>query len=69
MMVGVAVRLHGLDGDDVGVVHVPPPIEVGDLIASAHALFRVLDVITSPPGSPIGAIAKVKPEHVAVVAR
>jgi hypothetical protein len=68
-MVGVPVRLHSLDGDDVGIVHVPPPIEVGDLIATAHALFRVLDVVTSPPGSLIAAMVKVRREHMAVAAR
>jgi hypothetical protein len=68
-MVGVTVRLHALDGDDIGIAHVPTPVVVGDLIATVDGIYRVVDVVTSPPGSLIGAIAKVKPEHVAVVAR
>ena len=29
---GVAVRVHTRKGDDLGVWHVPPPVEVGDAI-------------------------------------
>jgi hypothetical protein len=68
-MIGVPVRLHGLDGDDVGIAHVPMPIEVGDLVATIDSIYRVVDVVTSPPGSPIAALVKVRPERLVVAAR
>jgi hypothetical protein len=69
MIVGLLVRLHSLDGDDLGTARAPAPVEPGDLIATADALYRVVDCVASPPGSPIGAIAKVRPEHLVVTAR
>jgi hypothetical protein len=32
---GVRVRVSDADGDDLGVAHMPPPIEPGDLLALA----------------------------------
>jgi hypothetical protein len=69
MMVGVPVRLHALDGEDVGLAHVPIPIEPGDMIATADTAYRVVDVVISPPGSLIAALVKVKPERLVVAAR
>lgn len=60
-MLGIKCRLHDLAGDDRGIAHVPAPIAVGDLVAREHHEFRVVDVIVSPPGSPIGALVKVRP--------
>ena len=54
-MIGTKCRLHDLAGDDSGIAHVPTPIAVGDLVATEHREFRVVDVIVSLPGSPIGA--------------
>jgi len=51
LMIGVPVRLHAPDGDDVGVAHIPVPIEPGDLIATVDGTFRIIDVVSSPPGS------------------
>ena len=67
-MIGVPVRLHGLDGDDLGVAHIPMPIEPGDLIATIESTYRVVDVVTSPPGSLIAALVKVRPERLVVAA-
>jgi hypothetical protein len=61
--------MHGLDGDDVGIAHVPIPIEIGDLIATIDSIYRVVDVVVSPPGSLFAAMVKVRPECLAVVAR
>jgi hypothetical protein len=36
-VVGVPVRVHDLTGDDLGVDHVPPPVEPGDLVLLEHA--------------------------------
>jgi hypothetical protein len=69
LMVGVAVRLHTLESDDVGVLHVPPPVEIGDLVASIDSTYRIVDVVTSPPGSVITAVVRVRPEHFAVAAK
>jgi hypothetical protein len=61
-MVGVPVRLHGLDGDDVGIAHVPTPVETGDLILLAHGEYRVLDVIPlEDEQSPLYALVRVQP--------
>jgi hypothetical protein len=60
-MVGVRVRVHDLDANDLGIAHVPLPLAVGDLVATEHHEFRVVDFILSPPGSPVGALARVRP--------
>ena len=67
-MIGTKCRLHDLSGDDRGIAHLPTPITVGDLVATEHHEFRVVDIIISPPGSPIGALVKVQPTHLHVVA-
>ena len=67
-MLGTKCRLHDLEGDDRGIVHLPPPILLRDLAATKDELYRVVDVILSPPGSPIGALVKVQPTHLHVVA-
>ena len=69
-MLGIACRLHDVDtADDLGVAHLPSPVRVGDLAATEHELYRVVDVIVNPPGSLIGAIVKVQPARLAVVSR
>jgi hypothetical protein len=67
-MLGVLCRLHDSSGDDLGTAHLPTPIEPGDLVAVEHGEFRVVDAIIGPPGSPIGALVKVQPTHLHVVA-
>jgi hypothetical protein len=32
-MPGIRVEAYGLDGSDLGPVHVPPPVFVGDVLA------------------------------------
>ena len=53
---------------NIGVVHTPPPVEIGDLIATADSAYRIVDVVTSPPGSLIAALCRVRPERLHVVA-
>ena len=45
-MIGVAVRVHDRHGDDLGIAHLPPPVEVGDLIALEHV---GIEARTEPP--------------------
>jgi hypothetical protein len=68
LMVGVALRLHSVEGDDLGIAHVPAPVAIGDMVATVDGTYRVVDVVTSPPESPIAAMAKVRPVRLHVVA-
>jgi len=68
-MIGVLVRLHDLCGDDLGTAHVPTPVANDDLVATVDGEYRVVDVVTSPPGSVIGALVKVAPVHLRLAAR
>lgn len=68
-VIGITCRLHDeRTADDLGISHLPSPIQVADLAATEHQEFRVIDVIVSPPGSPIAALVKVRPVHLRVVA-
>jgi hypothetical protein len=44
-VLGAPVRVHDMHGDDLGIVHVPMPVEPGDLILLERREYRVLDVI------------------------
>jgi len=68
-MVGVPVRIHDMSGDDLGVAHLPPPVEVGDLVALEHAEYRVYDVVLTGQTYPIAALVRAQPVHLSVVAR
>ena len=68
-MLVVPVRLHDLTGDDLGLVHLPWPIEVGDLVALEHGEFRVHDVVETGHTSPIAALVRVRPAHLRLTAR
>jgi len=69
VMLGVPVRIHDMSGDDLGVAHLPPPVEVGDLVALEHAVLRVYDVVESGQTYPIAALVRAQPVHLPVVAR
>ena len=68
-MHGVPVRIHGMTGGDLGVAHLPLPIEVGDLVALEHEEFRVYDVVETGQTFPIAALVRVRPAHMRLVAR
>ncbi len=51
-MLGVPVRVHSMSGDDLGVAHLPPPVQIGDLVALEHAVLRVYDVVETGPDVP-----------------
>jgi hypothetical protein len=53
--IGVLVRVHDLYGEELGIAHLPPPVEIGDLIAFEHSEHRVCDVVVSPAGSLVAA--------------
>ena len=62
--VGVAVRVHSRTGDDLGIAHVPPAVEVGDVLELGHGpilLLRVVDLVETGPHSPLAALVKVSP--------
>ncbi len=68
-MLGVPVRVHDMNGDDLGVAHLPPPVEVGDLIALAHAEYRVYDVVETGQTYPVAALVRAQPVRLPVVSR
>lgn len=69
VMIGVAVRIHAMDGADLGIAHVPGPVAIGDLVALEHAEYRVYDVVETGQTYPISALVRVQPIHLHVVAR
>jgi len=58
--VGVAVRVHSRTGDDLGIVHLPLPVQIGDLIAFEHSEYRVHDIVETGQVYPIAALVKGK---------
>jgi hypothetical protein len=68
-MVGIRVRVHDMTGDDLGVVHLPAPVEVGDLVALEHAEYRVSEVVETGSAYPIAALVRVRPAHLRLAAR
>jgi hypothetical protein len=42
---GVRVRLYAADGDDLGLATVPPPVDLGDLLASADGRLWVVTAL------------------------
>jgi hypothetical protein len=68
-MVGVPVRIHDLDANDLGIAHLPLPLELGDLVVLDHSQHRVYDVVMSPPDSRIAALVKVRPAHLVIPAK
>ena len=67
-MLGSCVRLHDADtAEDLGLVHVPSPVCVGDLAATESG-YRVVDVVELP-ASAIDALCKpVRPVRLVLVA-
>jgi hypothetical protein len=62
MEVGIRVKLHGTDGDDVGVAHAPAPVEVGDVLALADGSpWRVMSVIAVYNAGDFAALCMVEP--------
>jgi hypothetical protein len=44
--VGIKLRVQGTDGGDLGIVHAPPPVERGDVLALADgSIWRVVNLI------------------------
>ena len=68
-MLGVPCRIHDLTGDDLGVAHLPPPVEVGDLVALEHAVLRVYDIVETGQTYPVAALVRAQLTHLAVAAR
>jgi hypothetical protein len=52
MNVGVPVRVHDRHGDDLGIAHVPVPVEVGDVLelgVGPLLLLRIVDLVEAGP--------------------
>jgi hypothetical protein len=68
-VIGVAVRVHSRTGDDLGIAHVPPSVEVGDVLEPGHGpilLLRVVDLVQTGPHSSLAALVKVAPAPMVV---
>ena len=64
-MLGAAIRVPDMNGDDLGIAHVPTPVETGDIILLEHGEYRVLDVILlEDEQSPLYALVRAQPAHV-----
>jgi hypothetical protein len=51
-MVGVRVRVRDVETlDDLAELNAPPPVEPGDLVASAKAAYRVEVVLVTAQGA------------------
>jgi hypothetical protein len=58
---GARVRLFDSHGDDVGLAHLPRPVEPGDLAALEQGFpFRVVDVVELEAGGPVDMLAEVE---------
>jgi hypothetical protein len=68
-MLGVLVRVHAVDCNDLGVAHLPPPIELGDLVCLQHSEHRIVDVVESPSRSAVYALVKVRPAQLRPLVR
>ena len=64
-MVGAPVRVHSLDDEDLGIVHVPWPISEGDVLELGGQgpviLLRVVDLIDTGRRFPIAALVRLIP--------
>jgi hypothetical protein len=57
----VAVLLFNAATESLGLVHVPRPVEPGDLLARAHGPALRVTVLVPLPGGVIEALAEVEP--------
>lgn len=67
-MIGVPVRIHSFEGDDLGIAHVPTRIGLDDLVALEHAEYRVVDVVDTEQRFPVAALVKVRPARLHLAA-
>jgi hypothetical protein len=60
---GARVRLHAVDGDDLGIAQAPAPIELGDVLGSANGRLWVVSALIDlgEPGDALDALAEVEP--------
>jgi hypothetical protein len=68
-MSGVPVRLRSVAGDDLGLVHLPAPVRLNDLAATAREIYRVATVVPVPAGLPVALLCQVVPARLLIVAR
>ena len=67
---GARALLYGEDGEDVGVCHLPMPVEAGDLAAVDGAIFCIVGTVEGIPlGHAIDALAVVRPVRLPVAVR
>ena len=58
----IAVRVHSVNADDLGIALVPWPVELGDEIAVERHPWplEVVDIVWAPPGAKVAALVKVR---------
>jgi hypothetical protein len=70
---GARTLLYGEDGEDLGVCHLPMPVEAGDLAAVDGAIFRIAGIVGIVEGIAVGhtidALAVVMPVRLPVATR
>lgn len=67
---GARALLYGEDGADLGVCHLPLPVDAGDLAAVEGAIFRIVGTVDGIPlGHTIDALVVVRPVRLPVAAR
>ncbi len=62
--IGVPVRVFSRKGDDLGIAHVPPPVEIGDVLDLGRGpmlIFRIVDMVETGPQSAVVALVKAAP--------
>jgi hypothetical protein len=61
---GTPVRVHDMTGDDLGIAHVPSPVETRDIILLEQGEYRILDVIPADDSRyPLYALVRAQPAH------
>ena len=61
VVVGVAVRVRDMDGEELGVAHVPPIVRVGDVLTVDGDVFEIYDLAERDDEPPIVAVVSVRP--------
>jgi hypothetical protein len=67
VVIGFVVSGHSRHGDDLGVAHLPPPVELGDELELGKGPIlplRIVDLVETGPSSPLAALVKVAPARI-----
>jgi hypothetical protein len=68
MNLGARARVYDQEGDDLGRVTLPTPVEAGDVFAFATGpLLRVAAVIELDPGGAVDVVVEAEPARLPIV--